>query len=312
MNESVDEFNDLKWIVTEEMKRASAGVSESLDICRTMDVLDFNPVRNLAAVQDALILKQEDRSPLYRVSTAFLILIWEATQTMKVSLQNALGFRYSIATLLLRIVLENMIRGAFFDSIAKEQFRNEYNIKDQKLRIGHDGDEKVGFLDVLKREIKSEPALVRHLEQGSAIIFDITNKYQIHQRHYRLIPRVSEMVTQLDNWGFTNPIPINELRSIYGHLSKSVHSVPSETDLGRGMLHGRNLFEKPALMENELRRYLALLSKVVDIGMVLSFNILGQHLQQDNLKRATLALTADYEMVLFDYSWFVNLIDSHL
>jgi hypothetical protein len=63
--------------------------------------------------------------------------------------------------------------------------------------------------------------------------------------------------------------------------------IPDRTDIGRRLLREENLFETVVILE-ELDKFLELLRKVVDVGVVVELNILSEWIELDGEVRARL------------------------
>jgi len=68
-------------------------------------------------------------SKLYRNKLAFLLYHWEAMRLAQCSLLDALCAFYTASFVCLRVILEMEIKGAFYDCLAKREFRENLTMK---------------------------------------------------------------------------------------------------------------------------------------------------------------------------------------
>jgi len=222
--------------------------------------------------------------------SAFLTYHFEAFFAAHRSLIEALAGYYNAAYTLLRNTLELLIRGAFWECMAHRRFReNAEVLKEKAKKMKIDG-RKVSILDFFNDVFKLKPEKEEELERVSGGIFDILASVFEDKELRRLVPDLRTLVEQLESWGILHPIP-NPVETIYegiyGELSKDVHVIPDRTDIGRRLLREENLFETVVIPE-ELDKFLELLRKVMDVGVVVELNILSEWIKLGGEVRAKL------------------------
>ncbi len=123
------------------------------------------------------------------------------------------------------------------------------------------------------------------LEETSATIHDmlmvaIDGKVFIEQPDYRL--PIKTIIEQLSEWKMLESIenPVENLYNIYKKLSADVHVTPDNTDTGRRLLLQEKFFEVNVIPD-ELSKFMNVLHDVIDIGIVMELNILGDWIAQD-------------------------------
>jgi len=199
------------------------------------------------------------------------------------SLLEALAGYYNAANILLRSVLELMLKGALWECLAHKRFRDNANIIEKKAKSNVYGSKR-SIVDWLNDVIRQNPRIERDLEETSGAIFDKIFPLFDDRELRKLIPRPKIIIEQLHEWGLLDPYNENEIYDIYQQLSQEVHVIPDRIDIGRRLLSGRNLFEVE-IIPNELERFLKLLHKIMDIGIVLELNVLSDWIiQNDEVK----------------------------
>lgn len=224
----------------------------------------------------------------WQSKSAFLTYHWETFNSAHRSLLEALAGYYNPAYTLLRNTLELLVRGAFWESLAHTKFRDNAKIigklKDKKKRKS--------VKDWIEELIKQEPSIEKELEETSGAIFDkiaILFEDREFQNKYIRLPSFSVIVEQLIEW---NIIDIPEAHSVvynnlYNELSKDVHVIPDKTDVGRKLIQEKEFFET-AVDPDELSKFLKILHKIVDIGIVIELNILSDWIKQDKTVKTRL------------------------
>lgn len=224
----------------------------------------------------------------WQSKSAFLTYHWETFNSAHRSLLEALAGYYNPAYTLLRNTLELLVRGAFWESLAHKKFRDNAKIigklKDKKKRKS--------VKDWIEELIKQEPSIEKELEETSGAIFDkiaILFEDRVFQNKYIRLPLFSVIVEQLIEW---NIIDIPEAHSVvynnlYNELSKDVHVIPDKTDVGRKLIQEKEFFET-AVDPDELSKFLKILHKIVDIGIVIELNILSDWIKQDKTVKTML------------------------
>lgn len=222
--------------------------------------------------------------------SAFLTYHWDAFHKAHRSFLEALSGHYNAGYVLLRSTLELLIRGAFWECFAHEEFRNSA----KKLYENKKG----GLLRKwLNDIIKLKPSVKEDLENTSAGIYDkISPLFKDQKLRRKYIPSIYTMIEQLEEWKIIDAIP-NPSKTVYGlysDLSADIHVVPDRTDIGKRLLSQKDLFETEVI-PSELTRYMKFLSQVIDIATIVEFNVLKDWLPtnsniKNKLKDRLLAL----------------------
>ncbi len=214
--------------------------------------------------------------------SAFLTYHHEAFYQAHRSFLEALTGYYNAAFTLLRSTNELIIKGAFWECLAHEDFRNRAGVI-KKHRVKIEGSKKT-LLDWFEDLIEREPSIKEDMEKTSGGIFDKISPIFEDRVLWRLIPPLKKIIEQLSQWGILDPIPdpVNKIYSIYGNLSADVHVIPDKTDVGRRLLleNENDIFEVDVIPE-ELSNFMKVLHEVIDIGIVIELNILGDWINQD-------------------------------
>lgn len=226
----------------------------------------------------------------YYSKSAFLIYHCEAFHSAHRSLLEALAGYYNPAYTLSRNTLELLARGAFWESLAHKKYRENTEIIDSdKLR---DKKKRRSVKDWIEELIKQEPTIEKELEETSGAIFDkiaILFEDREFQNEYVRLPSFSLIVEQLIEWNIIDIPKANSViyGNLYNELSKDVHVIPDNTDTGRRILLEKKFYELNIIPE-ELSKFMHVLRKVVDIGIVIELNILSDWIAQDKKIRDSL------------------------
>jgi hypothetical protein len=203
--------------------------------------------------------------------SAFISYHWDTFELAHNSYYEALRANYSAGFILLRSTLELLIRGAFFECLAHEQFRDK--------SIVLDGDRAGARLkQFLSQVFARKPEVEHEFEQSSIAIYDKIARI-IDDQRFR--PSNSTMLKQLAEWGAFCGIrhPEAVVSGAYRKLSRDVHAHPDRTDIGRILTYSsRQLFGPKSVSRRFLSEYSDDLKEVIDIGIVTTCNLL-----QDNL-----------------------------
>lgn len=220
--------------------------------------------------------------------SAFLAYHFEAFYQAHRSLLEVLSGYYNAGYVLLRSVLELLVRGSFLECLAHRSFRDNARIL-YKL-----GTNKKTLIDWINELIEQKPSIDRALEQTSAAIFDKTADIFEDlgfRKEFFYVPNLREVVEQLSEWNILDPIdnPVESVYyQLYAELSKNVHVIPDKTDIGRRLLSEKSLFEA-TVIPRELTRFMKVLHEVTDIGMVVELNILADWINGDEEVKAKLS-----------------------
>lgn len=220
--------------------------------------------------------------------SAFLIYHSLAFDQAHRSFLEALSGYYNAGYILLRSVLELLLKGAFWECLAHKKFRDNAEIIKEKAstKIGHS---RKTILDWLNDVIAQKPSIEKELEEVSAGIFDKIGPIFENSKLRDLIPKPKVIIEQLAAWGILNsiPNPIDNVYKIYDDLSAEVHVIPDKTDIGRRLLSQKDLFEIDVMPE-ELNKFMTILHQVVDIGIVIELNVLSDWISWNGKTKAKL------------------------
>ena len=212
----------------------------------------------------------------WHTRSAFLLYHLETFDSAHRSLIEALCGYYNVAFVLLRSVLELLLKGAFFECLAHTEFRNNTKVLEK------DGNG-ARLINLLKKVIGEKPEIESQLEKTSATVHDMV-MVVIEDPAYR--PSVQTLVKQLFTWGLFKPIKDwrREIWKLYGKLSADVHVIPDRTDVGKVLLlKPEDLFKRKTVYPSRLEEYLGFLHEVIDIGIVIELNILKNNLKYDEV-----------------------------
>jgi len=204
--------------------------------------------------------------------SAFLTCHWEAFHQAHRSFLEALSGYYNTAYVILRSTLELLLKGAFWECLAHECFREKATLLDKGKG------KRRSVKDWINSLIELDPSLETDLEETSAAIYDKTailfNDLQF-QKQFVQMPSFSVIIKQLIEWQVVDiPDPYDTLYSnLYTDLSRDVHVIPDATDIGRRFLSEKDFMEIE-VMPNELSKYMKTLQKLIDIGVVIELSIL--------------------------------------
>lgn len=206
--------------------------------------------------------------------SAFLTYQWEAFHQAHRSFLEALSGYYNAAYTLLRNTLELVAKGAFWECLAHERFRE----KATQLQLDKDKGKRESVKDWVDALIEHEPSVKKDLEETSAAIFDKTAilfRDRQFQRKFVHVPTFTVIIKQLVEWQVLD-IP-NSFHIVYDNLyrdlSADVHVAPDATDIGRKLLAERDFMEIEVITE-ELTKYMKTLHEVIDLGTAVELNIL--------------------------------------
>ncbi|MDY9924379.1 DUF5677 domain-containing protein [Methanobacterium sp.] len=216
----------------------------------------------------------------FQSKSALLIYQHETYERVHESFISALSGHYNSAYTLLRNALELLIKGAFWECIAHKKYRMHLK---SETRKGNATLRK--FIDDLIEKEDSE--IENKLEIISTYIYDVIDFYNLNGKEV-YVPNISDIIDQLAEWNMFYPLKNEETHKIiyndlYKSLSGSVHVEPDLTDIGRRVSsNGDELFKTSIILE-ELDRYLDVLSKLIDLSIVIELNILDD-LIKNNLE----------------------------
>lgn len=223
--------------------------------------------------------------------SAFLLYNLEVFDSAHRSLIEALCGYYNTAFALLRVTLELVLKGAFWECLAHKEFRDDAGIIGRKsgTRIGNS---KKTLLDWIRGIIRLKPSVVEDLEKTSGGIYDKLTPLFEDPILRRIIPSVRVITEQLSDWSMLDPIPdpVGVIYDgLYGRLSANVHVTPDMTDVGARLLFKpTEIFSSGELLRDRLSEYASLLHEVIDVGMVVELNIMKRHIEKYEEVKANL------------------------
>lgn len=211
--------------------------------------------------------------------SAFLTYHWEAFHSAHRSFLEALAGYYNSAFTLLRLTLELIVKGAFFECLAHKEFRDRSEVLD-KDRKGRRLKDTINGAVGDKLETEETSATIQDM-----LMVDLDGKVFVEQQEYR--PSMKTIIKQLTRWGILDPIadPAQKIYKIYANLSADVHVVPDKTDIGRRLLSPKDIFEIEVIPD-ELAKFVEIVCRVMDIGMVIELNVLGDWIERDGIIKA--------------------------
>ena len=223
--------------------------------------------------------------------SAFLDYHFQAFYQAHRSFLEALSGYYNAGYVLLRSVLELLLKGAFWECLAHKKFRDNAEIVKEKASTKIRRSRKT-ILDWLNNDVIAQnPSIEKELEEVSAEIFDNDKIGHIFEDSTlrKLIPKPKVIIEQLAAWGILDsiPNPIDNVYKIYDDLSGEVHVIPDKTDIGRRLLSQKELFEIDVMPE-ELNKFMMILHEVVDIGIVIELSVLSDWISQNGKTKVKL------------------------
>ncbi len=214
-----------------------------------------------------LLPSQTKKKISWHRKSAFFVYHWEAFHHAHRSLIEALCAYYNVAFVLLRVTLELLIKGAFWECLSHKRFREESQILDKD---NHGRKIKEWLEDIFKLA----PHIKEEFERTSAGIYDKITPI-IEDQNFR--PDVKTIVRQLEHWGIFNPIPDSTTsiyKEIYGRLSADVHIKPDRTDIGKRILNTPEQIFDQEVFQKALSEYAHRLHEVMDLAIVIELNIM--------------------------------------
>lgn len=132
-NNDHDRDYSLRSEVLHELERINDSVSESLTILTSTLDGEPSPFFLIPYIIEHFVWGDPRSSNVFKKRNAYLLFLWEALETLRVSVLLTLGFRYATGLTLLRQSLETLIRGAFVDTIAQKEYRSKRTVKGLKI-----------------------------------------------------------------------------------------------------------------------------------------------------------------------------------
>lgn len=210
---------------------------------------------------------------------AYIIYKTQAEDDLEASFALAMLGRYSAASVLLRSSLELLCRGAFFDGIAKRDLREGCKLLSKKTKKRIDNKRR-SIEDLFNDLSKLNPQLYDDFELNSGCILDKLSVFSRNRLFQNMFPSFYKIVEQLERWGHFHPID-DSINLVYhgGYhlLSLPTHGHIDSLDIGRRMLDGESMFAQPTRRPNYLESYLSNFDQLLDLGLVLTFNLITRH-----------------------------------
>lgn len=228
-----------------------------------------------------LFPSQRNEKISWRRKSAFFVYHWEAFNHAHRSLIEALCAYYNVAFVLLRVTLELLIKGAFWECLSHKRFREKSQVLDKDKR----GRKIKEWLDEI---FSRAPDVVEEFERTSASIYDKISPI-IEDSEFR--PDVKTIVQQLEHWGMFNPIPdptTSIYKEIYGRLSEDVHIIPDRTDIGKRILSAPNQIFDQKVFQRTLCEYAHCLHEVMDLAIVIELNIMRDLIEKHDEPKTNL------------------------
>jgi hypothetical protein len=227
-------------------------------------------------------------------TSTFLTYHWDIFDMAHCSLYEALRGNYSASFILLRATVELLVRGAFFECLAHQRYRDTSHVLDEDTN----GRRLKGYLsDRLLRQ----PALKGKLEEISATLLDIISD-PIDDPKLR--PSLAVMLRQLNEWKILDGLSFPDLAMshVYQRLSKDVHAHPDRTDMGRVLTYSsQSPFGPKKVMRHVLMEYLSDLRQVLDASIVVTLNVLRDNLDKyHEIKQQVLEVALEFDMIDLD------------
>lgn len=238
----------------------------------------------------------------FNTRSAFFIYHSEVFEKAHTSFLTTLMGHYNGGNMLLRNVLELIIKGAFWECLAHKKYRENADIIKQKSGKKFKNN-KVTILAILKKAIAEDLSIEARLEDHSVSILDAISSFEDKEKK-DIYPTLKVMIEQLTEWNILDPIqnPIEYIYDFYKILSKDVHVDLDKIDIGRRILSGKELFETEVITDN-LNAYCETLQKIMDIGIVVELNILQDYIIEDkNIKNWLKKRLVNITMLKLNYS----------
>lgn len=244
-------------------------------------------VQNASAEFNSLILSS---SELFLRHSAFYLYHAEAVFASRRALREALCSYYGAAGALLRGAYEAILRGAFWDCLAHQRYRDHAEVVGKQKRTIEGIPRNI--LNWLSDVFQAAPQIQAQLEKQSGAIFDCISPLFEKRVLRRVLPPLRTMVEQLSAWKMFEPITdsVSEVYDrVYSSLCLDTHLIPDKTMMGRLMVAGKDpstIFEPS---QEEFDRFLTLFCCVAEIGALVMLNLVEDDAHADEDLRARVA-----------------------
>lgn len=222
--------------------------------------------------------------------SAFYIYHTDATFFPIRALREALCSYYGAAGSVLRNACEAILKGAFWECLAHERYRDHAEVVGEKSRK-IEGVRR-NILDWFYDVFQAKPQLEVTLEKQSAAIFDAISPLFKDRGLHRVVPSLSMMIRQLSAWKMFEPVtdPVSEIYDdLYWSLSEDTHVVPDMTMIGRLIMAGKDASTIIEPSPEEFGRFLDLLGRVAEIEALAVLSVLEDDTRTDDTLRAKIA-----------------------
>jgi hypothetical protein len=275
---------------------------ENSDISFRMKPEELGLARGLVGfhfrIPVAMTMPNTHDDRLFYEKSAFIVCHYSAGTLALRSLCDAILGSYSGASILLRSAFELDLKGAFYQCLTDDKYFSNARI----LRRDKKGRKLLKFLKCL---FNYSNITKLEVEETSIGIFDKLESV-ISMREYQVRPSV--MFNQLKAWDLYYPVrnPKESIyNELYSRLSEDVHVMLDRTDLGKFLLKDpESCFNTPKVDPQFLQDYLDDLKKVMDAGVVLTFNVLKENLKNREIRNSLEQLTREFSHVICKFPYF--------
>jgi hypothetical protein len=226
---------------------------------------------------------------LFHRHSALGIYHTDATFFSRRALREALCSYYGAAGSLLRNACEAILRGAFWECLAHQRYRDRAEVVGEQKRKRKIEGTLRNVLDWMNDVFQVSPRLERPLEKESGGIFDRISPLFENKVLHRVVPSLRTMVEQLGAWKMFEPMtePLSEIyEDLYWSLCNDTHVIPDMTMMGRLIAAGKDPSRVFEPSPEEFGRFLEFLSRVAEIGALAVLNVLGDDARNDETLRA--------------------------
>ncbi|MGY5873013.1 MAG: hypothetical protein RTV72_12260 [Candidatus Thorarchaeota archaeon] len=303
----------LRDVVVREIDRTKIALEETLSKMQ-FDSTSVSPIYLLGCIQVLLILVRSDFNSRYQKHGAFLAYLHETMDLLRSSVLHAFSFRYVAAITLLRSALETCLRGAFFDSLAKREYRNQEGCIDIKRKIRKDGKiTSIQFRQLLIEELeKLNPDWETLVEHESAYILDAIKIIQSDWYLYSSVPSVFDIVSDLEGWGVLDKSKDRFAHGHYKILSFTVHNNPICMEFSMRLNENYSIFGEPIYLESATSEYLEELDIASEIIFTLALNVLRHGIDETEYKHTITELQTHVQQISHsktDYERILQLLN---
>ncbi len=303
----------LRDVVIREIERTKIALEETLSKMQ-LDSTNVSPIYLLGCIQVLLVLVRSDFNSRYQKHGAFLAYLHQAMDLLRSSVLHAFSFRYVAAIILLRSALETCLRGAFFNSLAIREYRNQKGCIDIKRRIRKDGKiTSIQFRQLLITELeKLNPDWETLVDHESAYILDAIKIIQSDWYLYSSVPSVFDIVSDLEGWGILGKSKDRFAHGHYKILSFTVHNNPICMEFSMRLNEGHSIFEEPVYLERATSEYLEELDIASEIILALALNILRHGVDEAEYEHTITELKTHVQQIShskIDYERILRLLN---